>query len=268
MCGDVVVPYPFGTTAGCYLPGYNLTCDTSQEPPRLFLGDGTLQVVSISLENSTVRVVGPDISMVKSHSKDYMANGIWGGERWGLRDGGPYILSEDYNELVLSGCALSVELVITGRWSDRAINTCSSICYGSSLGHECLEQPNSRRCQKCSGLNCCQVPVPYGHVSYTVRLTALVGLGATDIPYLVFISEEGWLWFQQYNSSMSSSAIPVVLAWAIVSNTLMYVNYDPRDGNATCPKDLGSTACHRSYNTCRNIGGAYGNHSSYICSCN
>jgi hypothetical protein len=63
ICGDVIVPYPFGLTAGCYLPGFNLTCNTSQTPPRLFLGDGTLQVVDISLENSTVRVLGPDIPM-------------------------------------------------------------------------------------------------------------------------------------------------------------------------------------------------------------
>ncbi|KAF8692750.1 hypothetical protein HU200_039415 [Digitaria exilis] len=211
MCGDVAVPYPFGTTAGCYLPGFNLTCDTNHEPPRLSLGDGTLQVVGISLENSTVRVVGPDIPMVESVRKDYVANGTWGGQGWGLSDEGPYILSEEHNEFVLLGCALFAELGISGLFGNEVINTCGSMCSGEVLdnGHDCSEQPNSRRCQKCSGLGCCQVPIPYGQVSYSVRLKTLQESGHINVPYSVFISEEGW--FQPYNSSMSLSAIPAVL---------------------------------------------------------
>nr|CAB3452720.1 unnamed protein product [Digitaria exilis] len=199
MCGDVVVPYPFGTTAGCYLLGYNLTCNTSHAPPRLFLGDGTLQVVSISLENSTVHVVGPEIHMVESVGDDIVANGTWGGQGRGLSDEGPYKLAEVYNELVLSGCPFFAELT----------------------------------------------------------------------SYSVFIAEEGW--FHRYNASgsasWSASAIPVALGWAIVSNALSNETYD---GNATCRKDLGSTACHSSYSTCRNTYRLYDKKNytkSYTCSC-
>jgi len=57
-CGDVSVPYPFGFgPSRCYWPGLNLTCDTSQHPPQLLLGDGSLRVVEISLSNRTVRVM-------------------------------------------------------------------------------------------------------------------------------------------------------------------------------------------------------------------
>ncbi|KAF8769482.1 hypothetical protein HU200_006516 [Digitaria exilis] len=114
ICGDLIVPYPFGITAGCYLPGYNLTCDTSHMPPRLFLGDGTLQVMDISLENSTVRVVGPNIPILKSHRDGpdgYNASGTWGGEGWGLQNG-PYILSEEDNVLVVLGCMILAELIL------------------------------------------------------------------------------------------------------------------------------------------------------------
>ncbi|KAL6844963.1 hypothetical protein ACP4OV_025622 [Aristida adscensionis] len=49
-CGDVEVPYPFGISPGCYLPGFNLTCDTGHALPRLLLGNGVLRVVHISID--------------------------------------------------------------------------------------------------------------------------------------------------------------------------------------------------------------------------
>lgn len=213
-------------------------------------------------------VVGPEISIDDEfvwNGESYVANGTWGGQEWGLSDEGPFTLSEEYNELVLVGCGINVELmIIPGLWGgEEIINTCSSICSerSSRLDHECQQLPSSRRCQKCSGIGCCQVPIPFGKVSYTVWLTTLEK--SSSFFEYIFISEEGW--FHPYNMSRSPSwsAIPVLLAWAIVSNVL---RDDPRDGNATCPKDLGSTACHSSYSTCRNH--PHGNHTaSYTCSC-
>nr|CAB3452722.1 unnamed protein product [Digitaria exilis] len=236
MCGDVVVPYPFGTTPGCYLPGLNLTCDTNHTPPRLSLGDATLQVVDISLENSTVHVVGPEIHMVEHSSTDYKATGTWGGQGWGLSDEGPYFLSAEHNELVLSGCGFSAELLIPVSQDDQVVNTCGAMC---SVGRGSF-----------SGLGC-RARIPFGRASYKVRLKTLQDPIFTN--YSVFISEKDW--FQQYISSRPSPAIPAVLAWAIVSNALAHVSDDDsRDGDATCPKDLGSTACHSSESSCRNIG--------------
>ncbi|RLN03354.1 hypothetical protein C2845_PM13G19620 [Panicum miliaceum] len=104
----------------------------------------------------------------------------------------------------------------------HVINTCGSICGAGldNLDHECQqEQPKrqSRRCQRCAGLGCCQVPVPIGRASYSVRLKSLISQGGASLSSSVFISEEGW--FQQpYNySNRPSSGIPAVLAWAIVS---------------------------------------------------
>nr|CAB3483190.1 unnamed protein product [Digitaria exilis] len=246
ICGDLIVPYPFGITAGCYLPGYNLTCDTSHMPPRLFLGDGTLQVMDISLENSTVRVVGPNIPILKSHRDGpdgYNASGTWGGEGWGLQNG-PYILSEEDNVLVVLGCMILAELVIIDK--------------GRYQQHECQTplQKQSRRCQWCSGFGCCEMLVPTGWASYDVRFQSLRWTGELIMPSSVFISEQGWFDRTYNNSNEPSSGIPAILAWAIVSDVLPFKS-DPRDGNATCPTDTGSTSCHGSYSTCRNIGRMY-----------
>ncbi|CAO2170192.1 unnamed protein product [Urochloa humidicola] len=59
-CSNVSVPYPFGIRDGCFLPGFNLTCDQTRRPPWLLLGDdGTLEVVEISLVNGSTPRCAP-----------------------------------------------------------------------------------------------------------------------------------------------------------------------------------------------------------------
>ncbi|KAM0863763.1 hypothetical protein ACQ4PT_044396 [Festuca glaucescens] len=36
-CGDISIPYPFGMTAECSLPGFMVTCDSTTNPPRALL---------------------------------------------------------------------------------------------------------------------------------------------------------------------------------------------------------------------------------------
>ncbi|RLM69092.1 putative wall-associated receptor kinase-like 16 [Panicum miliaceum] len=173
-CGDVSVPYPFGIGRGCHLKGFDLTCNTSYAPPRLFLGDGTLEVVAISLANATMRVRGPqgDTDMSGSVWKsDGTTNGTWGGPGWGLRDDAPYILSDEHNEFVLSGCHLYVELLVAGGSDDQVINSCVSTCTRALLvphHDECFvpETSGSPRCRRYTGITCCQAPIPIGRVAY------------------------------------------------------------------------------------------------------
>ncbi|CAO2169149.1 unnamed protein product [Urochloa humidicola] len=147
-CGNVSVPYPFGTQPGCYLVGFDLTCnDTSYAPPRLHLagGDGSLEIVSISLADSTVQF-------------------------------------RDWRPLLVGEATLS-------SWSPGL--------------HFLGDQPLLRR------------------------------------------------------------------EWDLTSTTLRGGPNETRAGDATCPRDLGTTACHSRYSTCRvtrpysaanNIGG-------YVCTC-
>lgn len=43
-CGDVRIPYPFGTKAGCFLPGFEIVCNDTFRPPRPFLANPNLDM--------------------------------------------------------------------------------------------------------------------------------------------------------------------------------------------------------------------------------
>ncbi|XP_064995471.1 wall-associated receptor kinase 1-like [Musa acuminata AAA Group] len=63
-CGNINFEYPFGIDKGCYRRGFNLTCKkNTDQPPRLFLGDGKLEVTRIDLDIGTVRVKTPIVTM-------------------------------------------------------------------------------------------------------------------------------------------------------------------------------------------------------------
>jgi hypothetical protein len=63
-CGGVNISYPFGIEAGCYRDGFNLTCDPSYRPPKLFLGDGMVEVLEISIPSGTVRVNSSSVALL------------------------------------------------------------------------------------------------------------------------------------------------------------------------------------------------------------
>ena len=50
-CGSLNIPYPFGTSEGCYLDeSFLITCNNTFETPRPFLRRGNITVLNISLD--------------------------------------------------------------------------------------------------------------------------------------------------------------------------------------------------------------------------
>ncbi|KAF8730921.1 hypothetical protein HU200_016795 [Digitaria exilis] len=157
-CGDVRVPYPFGISPGCYWPGFNLTCNTSYNPPWLLLDSkGTLEVVNISLLESTVRVVYHTLTYTNSTSDPKINMLIY----FYIPDiGEPYTLSTK-NEFIFYEC--NVQATLYGEYSNvqatgRIISSCNSTCRSNSnyivyqdgaagslwtsrLNHFCLSSP-------------------------------------------------------------------------------------------------------------------------------
>ncbi|PPR89142.1 hypothetical protein GOBAR_AA31546 [Gossypium barbadense] len=56
-CGNIGIPYPFGTRKGCNIGSdFFINCNTSFNPPKAFLSDTEIEVLNISLDDGHLRV--------------------------------------------------------------------------------------------------------------------------------------------------------------------------------------------------------------------
>lgn len=146
-CGSISIPYPFGVEPGCYLHGFNLTCNNSYGPPKLFLGDGTVQVLDISIPNATMRTKSRSVNFELGLHKG--ANGTRRARGLGFSadDDGPYFLAADrQNNLVARPGSLAVlrENDSLDSWSAPALlSAWTESSAKSALASTAAWQPSS-----------------------------------------------------------------------------------------------------------------------------
>uniref|UniRef100_A0A0E0EN43 Protein kinase domain-containing protein n=1 Tax=Oryza meridionalis TaxID=40149 RepID=A0A0E0EN43_9ORYZ len=251
-CGNIEISYPFGVEPGCYHEGFNLTCDRSHKPPKLFLGDGSVEVLEISIPSGTVRINSSSIVPVSTSS----AVGIgsvnktrkyhtWGG----LRKGGPFFISPYKNKFLVLSCS-NVQVLLLGG-DNSTVNACATYCPPAPKKGQPFQFPMRN---ECSGIGCCSAAIPKGYTSYSIQIQPANEISEFDAESSVYIAEEG-----SYNATRlifeTVSALPALLDWAISNSTC-----------GTKPSAAPAPACRSSNSYCQNYTSYVYN--GYQCRCN
>lgn len=148
-CGNVGFEYPFGG-------GFNLTCNHSYQPPRLFLGDGSVQVLEISVPHGWALINNTRMVFNSTETRVVL------NRTWDQLVGGPYSLSGS-NKIALVGCNARVDLRAgdddTG---SNLISSCTAVCPLDLLKN--MHPPFSVGSggtdrAACSGVGCCQANI-------------------------------------------------------------------------------------------------------------
>ncbi|KAF6174245.1 hypothetical protein GIB67_033777 [Kingdonia uniflora] len=227
-CGNISIPYPFGIGADCSIgPWFNINCSTSSEPPIPFISTTKLQVVDIS--QTEVR-----ISNTMSYTVAFSCYSASGPR---IRDVGgsislagmPFTFSDTENKFIAVGCdTLAIILGSSGRnYSGGCLSTCDT--------KESIKADDS-----CSGVGCCETPIPQGLKTFTTSVGSL-----NNYSKIMSFDQCGYAFLAEYkkykfqvsdflygNIVKTLEDIPVVLDWAL--------------GDQTCQEaqdDVSSYAC-------------------------
>ncbi|KAG7980696.1 hypothetical protein I3843_05G196000, partial [Carya illinoinensis] len=204
-CGDVEIPYPFGTTENCYLnDNYFINCSNSQP-----LWENHF-VTNISIQGEL------EILMFKANECYQNSSGVPVFHNTAYLTSPTVTISNTKNKLVGIGCDTYANLLAYQNNELFSLG-CSSTCQ--SL----MNVVNG----SCSGIGCCQVDIPTGLKSYTVEAQSYykhTNVSGFNPCSFAFVAREDKFKFSSNDLEKMPApdiydTFPMVLDWAIGNET-------------------------------------------------
>ncbi|XP_047070625.1 wall-associated receptor kinase 2-like isoform X1 [Lolium rigidum] len=197
---NIHIPYPFGVPGQIPSPaqGFQITCGSLG--PMLPIGNNVFTILNISLLDGSVSIMASAASRSPQCGGNYASFSL---------DRTNFTFSDTRNKFTAVGCNM-VAMLLNG--STSYSGGCASFCSTN----------NSIVNGACSGVACCQAPVPKGlkelSLEFTSIPTRLNKGNSTSACAEAFIVEQNSYVFSTANlniSSNSSQYRPVVLEWSI-----------------------------------------------------
>ncbi|KAI4389746.1 hypothetical protein MLD38_001939 [Melastoma candidum] len=206
-CGNVTIPYPFGTTPGCYLnPFFLISCNATTD------GNG-VNVSKPSLWTSNIEVLGitldGELTIKTFIGNDcYTESGARRAPTIAFTTLPVFSISTTRNKFTAVGC--DTLALVNGRNGFEFSTGCLSFCNGM----------DSVTDGACNGIGCCQTAIPKGLLSYNVSVGSFrnhTTVWSFNPCSYVFIAEESAFQFSRTDLQNlgSRTTMPTVLDWAV-----------------------------------------------------
>ena len=242
-CGNVKIPYPFGTTKGCYLNDtadiddryYFINCASNAQGQRQPM-IGNVSVTSISIESGEIGPIGIQMhSSIDCYSQSGTPLSLNNTATLHVPPG--FTVSATKNKFVAVGCD-TVALLNGYLNGQLSIVGCQSTCNNT------LKAVSGA----CSGIGCCQMDIPqdlteiYFEASSVSNHTEVWNFNPCSFAFV--IQEDKFNFSTDYLISLrNNETLPMVLDWAIRNETCEVARNKTNyvcGGNSTCI-DLNST---------------------------
>ncbi|KAI3991384.1 hypothetical protein MKX01_039713 [Papaver californicum] len=252
-CGNVTIPYPFGIGDGCSLSYkdefgkstgsdvYNITCDTLFNHSKPFVKANGDKFEVLSISDTEIRIKN---SFTSIYCEDYSGNSVFndkdGADPSNLNlNNTPFTVSYTKNDLFGIGCHVS-DVEIDKIWSNGHMNS-TSLEVKRECESRCDQTTEDmvKTLRNTTGYVCCGAAIPIGLKIYDGGVWQILSedemkdemkdeikINPNNSCSFALLAELGQYLFNPLDITMGgffstykNNVIPVVLDWAILSNT-------------------------------------------------